>query len=130
MGPPISGFEIELARSITRDCIARNAAFTVWNVDMRALKIAGSALAVLIVAVAALLTIGIPSGFVTSAIQARLERETGYRIVIAGATRLGVWPSLNVTVHDVTVADPKDRDVSDRLTVGSVQADPAWQGLL
>jgi AsmA protein len=97
---------------------------------MRALKIAGSALAVLIVAVAALLTIGIPSGLVTSAIQARLERETGYRIVIAGATRLGVWPSLNVTVHDVTLTDPQDRDVSDRLTVGSVKADIPLQSVL
>jgi AsmA protein len=97
---------------------------------MRALKIAGSTFAVLIVAAAALLTIGIPSGFVTSAIQARLERETGYRIVIAGATRLGVWPSLNVTVHDVTLADPNDRDVSDRLTVGSVRADIPLQSVL
>jgi AsmA protein len=97
---------------------------------MRALKIAGSALAVLIVAVAALLTVGIPSGLVTSAIQGRLERETGYRVAIAGATRLGVWPSLNVTVHDVTVADPNDRDVSDRLTVGSVTADIPLQGVL
>ena len=97
---------------------------------MRALKIAGSTLAVLIVAVAALLAVGIPSGFVTSAIQGRLERETGYRIVIAGATRLGVWPSLKVTAHDVTVADPNDRDASGRLTVDSVTADIPLQGVL
>lgn len=97
---------------------------------MRALKIAGAALAALIAALAVLLMIGIPSGFLTSAIQARLERETGFRIVIAGATRLGVWPSLNVTVHDVTLQDPKDRDLPDRLTVGSVQADIALQSLL
>ncbi|MDB5514477.1 MAG: cell envelope biosis protein AsmA [Tardiphaga sp.] len=97
---------------------------------MRALKIAGAVLAALIVVVAVLLTIGVPSGFVTSAIQARIERETGYRIVIAGATRVGLWPSLNVTVHDVTVVDLKDRDVSDRLTLDSVQADIPLQSLL
>ncbi len=60
---------------------------------MRALKIAGSAIAAVIVIAALLLVIGIPSGFLTSAIQARVERETGYRLTIAGATRIGLWPS-------------------------------------
>jgi AsmA protein len=104
--------------------------FAPWNVEMRALKIAGAALAVLIVAVIALLTIGIPSSLVTSAIQARVERETGYRIAIAGAIRLGVWPSLNVTLRDVSLVDPKDREVSDRLTIDSVQAYFPLQSLL
>ena len=97
---------------------------------MKALKIAGAALAVLIVAAAALLVIGIPSGLVTSAIQARIERETGYRIAIAGATRLGFWPSLNVTVHDVTLSDPADREVSDRLKIGGVEATIPLRSLL
>jgi AsmA protein len=99
---------------------------------MRALKIAGAALAAVIVVVALLLVIGIPSGFMTSAIQARVERETGYRLTIAGATRIGLWPSLNVTLNDVTLQDPKDRDGSGRLTIGSVQADmtlaSVWSG--
>jgi AsmA protein len=129
-GPAISGFENRFAQSIARDCISRDAAFTVWNVDMKALKIASAATAALIAAVAAVLMIGIPSGFVTSAIQARLERETGYRVVIAGATRLGVLPSPSLTVHDVTLGDPKDRDVSDRLSVERIQADIPWQSLL
>jgi AsmA protein len=97
---------------------------------MRALKIAGAVVAALIIVVAVLLTVGIPSSFVTSAIPARIERETGYRIVIAGATRVGVWPSLNVTVHDVTLIDPRDRDVGDRLTVDSVQAEIPLRSLL
>ena len=79
-----------------------------------------------------LLVIGIPSGFLTSAIQDRVERETGYRLTIAGATKIGLWPSLNVTLNDVTLQDPKDRDTSNRLTVGSVQADitlaSVWSG--
>ena len=53
---------------------------------MRALKIAGAAIAAVIVVVAVLLFVGIPSGFLTSAIQDRVERETGYRLTIAGST--------------------------------------------
>jgi AsmA protein len=103
-----------------------------WNIDMRALKIAGAAIAAVVVIAALLLIIGIPSGFLTSAIQDRVERETGYRLTISGATRIGVWPSLNVTLNDVTLQDPKDRDTSNRVTVASVQADitlgSVWSG--
>ena len=99
---------------------------------MRTLRIAGAALAAVIVILALLLIIGIPSGFMTSAIQARVERETGYRLTIAGSTKIGVWPQLNVTLNDVALQDPKDRDGSHRLTIGSVQADmtlgSAWSG--
>src|ERR1700694_5937396 len=95
----------------------------VWNVVMRALKIAGATIAAVIVVAALLLVIGIPSGFLTSEIQARVERETGYRLTIAGATKIGVWPQLNVTLNEVTLENPKDRDTSNRLTIGSVQAD-------
>ena len=90
---------------------------------MRALKIAGAAVAALIAIVALLLVIGIPSGFITSAIQDRVERETGYRLTISGATRIGVWPSLHVTLNDIALQNPRDRDNSDRLTVGRVEAD-------
>jgi AsmA protein len=99
---------------------------------MRALKIAGSAVAAIIVVAALLLVIGIPSGFLTSAIQERVERETGYRLTITGSARIGLWPSLNVTLTDVTLEGPKDRDTSNRLTVGSIQADMTlaslWSG--
>ena len=96
---------------------------------MRALKIAGSAIAAMIVVAALLLIIGVPSGFLTSEIQARVERETGYRLTIAGSSKIGIWPSLNVTLSDVTLQDPKDRDGSNRLTVGSVQADVTLSSL-
>jgi AsmA protein len=99
---------------------------------MRALKIAGVAIAAVIVILALLLVIGIPSGFLTSEIQASVERETGYRLTIAGSTRIGLWPQLNVTLNDVTLENPRDRDTSARLTVGSVQADvtlaSVWAG--
>jgi AsmA protein len=99
---------------------------------MRALKIAGAAVAAVIVVAALLLIIGVPSGFMTSEIQARVERDTGYRLSIAGTTRIGMWPSLNVTMNDVTLQDPKDRDGSNRLTAGSIHADmtlsSVWSG--
>jgi len=96
---------------------------------MRALKIAGAAVAAIIVVAGLVLVIGIPSGFLTSSIQARVERETGYRLMIPGSTKISVWPQLNVTLSDVTLQDPKDRDTSDRLTVGSIQADIKFASL-
>src|SRR6202142_2180110 len=96
---------------------------------MRALKIAGAAVAAIVVIAGLVLVIGIPSEFLTSAIQARVERETGYRLTIAGATRVGVWPSLNVNLHDVTLQDPSNRDSSDRLTIRTVQADVTLSSL-
>jgi AsmA protein len=96
---------------------------------MSALKIAGAAIAALIAIVGLLLVIGIPSGFMTSAIQARVERDTGYRLTISGATRIGVWPSLNLTLNDISLRNPKDRDSNDRLTVGRVEADVTLESL-
>ena len=99
---------------------------------MRVLKIVSAAVAAILVVAALLLIIGIPSGFIASAIQDRVERETGYRLNIAGSTRIGLWPSLNVTMNDVTLEGPKDRDPGNRLTVGSIQADmtlgSVWSG--
>jgi AsmA protein len=96
---------------------------------MRVLKIAGAAVAVILVIAILVSVIGIPSSFLTSAIQARVERETGYRLTIAGSTRLGLWPPLNVTLHDVTLENPRDPDISDRLDVGTIQADIKFASL-
>src|SRR5262245_990002 len=99
---------------------------------MRALKIAGAAIAAVIVVIALLLIIGVPSGFLTSAIQERVERDTGYKLTIHGSTKVGLWPALNVTMKDVTLADPKDRDITNRLTAASIEAEVTlasiWSG--
>jgi AsmA protein len=99
---------------------------------MKALKIAGAVLAAVIIVATLLLIIGIPSGFLTSAIQDRVERQTGYRLTIAGSTSIGLWPSLNVTMNDVTLEGPKGRDATGRLTAGSIKADmtpgSVWSG--
>ena len=99
---------------------------------MKAVKFAGAAVAAVIIVIALLLVIGIPSGFLTSAITARVESATGYRLTIAGTTKISLWPTLNVTLNDLTLQDPKDRSGITRLTVDSVQADmslsSAWSG--
>ena len=99
---------------------------------MRALKIAGAAIAAVIVVIALLLVIGIPSTFLTSTIEARVERETGYKLAINGGAKIGLWPSLNVTLNDIALQDPKDRDINNRLTASRIQADmtlaSVWSG--
>ncbi|MHC2820376.1 AsmA protein [Bradyrhizobium huanghuaihaiense] len=99
---------------------------------MRAVKFAGAAVAAIIIVIALLLVVGIPSGFLTSTIAARVESATGYRLSIDGTTKISLWPTLNVTLNDLTLQDPKDRSGITRLTVDSVQADMSlssvWSG--
>jgi len=99
---------------------------------MRALKVAGAAIAVVIAVIALLLVIGIPSGVLTSTIAARVERDTGYRLTVAGASRISLWPALNLTLNDITLQDPKDRDGTNTITIGRLQAEmplaSAWSG--
>lgn len=99
---------------------------------MRAVKFAGVALAAIIIVIALLLVIGIPSGFLTATIASRVEQATGYRLSIDGTTKISLWPTLNVTLNDLTLADPRDRSGITRLTIDSVQADmslaSAWSG--
>lgn len=96
---------------------------------MRAVKFAGAALAAVIIVIALLLLVGIPSGFLTSAIASRVESATGYRLTIDGTTRISLWPTLNVTLNDLTLADPRDRSGITRLTVDSVQADMSFSSM-
>ena len=99
---------------------------------MKALKIAGVVIAAILVIAAALLVVGIPAGFLTSSIQQRVERETGYHLAVVGSTKLGLWPSLNVTMSDVTLEGPGDQDTGHRLAIGGLQADlrlaSLWSG--
>ncbi|MEH2524030.1 MULTISPECIES: AsmA family protein [unclassified Bradyrhizobium] len=90
---------------------------------MKALKIAGAAIGAVVVVIVLLLVIGIPSSFLTAQIQERVERETGYTLAINGGAKIGLWPSLNITLNDVTLQDPKDRDINHRFTASSIEAD-------
>jgi AsmA protein len=99
---------------------------------MKALKIAGMVIAAIVVIAALLLIVGIPAGFLTSTMAERIERETGYRLTVAGSTRIGLWPQLHVTLYDVTLERPGDPESGNRLTAGHIQADltlgSLWSG--
>jgi AsmA protein len=99
---------------------------------MKGLKILGVAVAAIVVVAALLLVVGVPLGFLTSTIQDRVEHETGYRLTVAGSAKVGLWPSLNITMSDVTLEGPNDRDSGSRFTVSSIQADitlaSLWSG--
>ena len=99
---------------------------------MRALKIIAGIVAAAVIIAALLLLVGVPSGFMTSPIQSRVERETGFKLTIGGSTRIGLWPSPNVTLDDVTLREPGDRDTSAGVSVGRIQANMTlaslWSG--
>ncbi|HZR86774.1 MAG TPA: AsmA family protein [Bradyrhizobium sp.] len=99
---------------------------------MRVLKIAGAALAAILLVIVLLMVVGIPSSFVAATIRDHVERATGYRLTVAGATRISLWPRLNLTLHDITLQDPRDRDGTNRITIGSIEAEmpvsSAWSG--
>jgi AsmA protein len=99
---------------------------------MRVLKFAGAAIAAILVVIVLLLVVGIPSSFVDATIRDHVERATGYHLTIAGTTKISLWPQLNLTLSHITLQDPKNRDGTNRITIGSVQADmplsSAWSG--
>lgn len=90
---------------------------------MRALKIIGAVIGAVVVVIALLLVVGIPSGFLTAQIQERVERETGYQLAVNGGARIGLWPSLNITLNDVTMQNQRDRDINRRFAAASIEAD-------
>ncbi|MBR0794211.1 AsmA family protein [Bradyrhizobium jicamae] len=96
---------------------------------MRALKFAGLAIAAMIVIIVLLAAVGIPSSFLTSAIKQRVERETGYKLAINGGARIRLWPTVNLTLSDVALQDPKEQEVNNRFTASSIQAETTLSSL-
>lgn len=99
---------------------------------MKALKFAGAAIAAVVVIIALLAAIGIPSGVLTSAIAGRVERETGYKLAINGGAKIGLWPTLTIALSDVVLQDPNARDADNRFTADSIEAETTlaslWSG--
>ena len=90
---------------------------------MKALKITGAVIGAVVVVIAVLLAIGIPSSFLTTQIQERVERETGYKLAINGGAKIALWPSLTITLNDITVQHPKDRDINRHFAAASIEAE-------
>jgi AsmA protein len=97
---------------------------------MRALKIAGAVAICLIALGIVLLVTGAPSGFITSLVQDRIERETGYRIAINGKTTIDVWPAFSLVLHNVTLDSPGNAATDAQLAVGDVRAALEFPSLL
>lgn len=97
---------------------------------MKALKILAAILGLLLVALGVALVVGIPGGFVTGAIERRVEAETGYQLDIDGDATIKLWPLTIVTLNDVSLHDPKDRDISERFRAKSIRAEVSLRGLL
>ncbi|MDH2386712.1 AsmA family protein [Bradyrhizobium sp. CER78] len=99
---------------------------------MRALKFAGAAIAAVILIVALIAAVGIPSSFLTSTITERVERETGYKLAINGGARVSLWPTVNLTLSDVVLQDPREREVDNRFAASRVAAEMTlaslWSG--
>ena len=67
---------------------------------MRAVKFAGAAVVAVMMVLALVLVVGIPSGFLTSTIASRIESATGYRVSIGGTTKISLWPTLVALVPE------------------------------
>jgi AsmA protein len=92
------------------------------DIDMKTLKITSVVIVVVAIILVLPLLFGLPVGVFTSAIQERVERETGYRLSIAGSASLSLWPALNAVLTDVTLQDPAERDGTGRLTISRIRA--------
>ena len=101
---------------------SRKARPPIWKADMKALKILSGAIAAIVALTILLLIIGIPAGFLTSTIVDRIAQETGYRVTVGGATKIGLWPSLNVTMSEVTLETPREDNTGNRITIGRIEA--------
>jgi AsmA protein len=96
---------------------------------MRALKFAGAAIAVVIVIIALVAAVGIPSSFLISAITERVERETGYTLSINGGAKIGLWPTATLTLSGVVLQDPREREVNNRFAADRVEAEMTLSSL-
>ncbi|WP_373852304.1 AsmA family protein [Bradyrhizobium sp.] len=96
---------------------------------MRALKFAGAAIAAVIVIIALVAAVGIPSSILTSAITDRVERETGYTLAVNGGARIGLWPTVSLTLRDVVLQDPREREANNRFAADRVEAEMTLSSL-
>lgn len=77
----------------------------------------------LLAVIVLLLTIGFPSGALTSAIEARVSRATGYTVATNGASKVSLFPVFSVTLNDLTLTDPGAPSPDRRITIRSIRAE-------
>jgi AsmA protein len=97
---------------------------------MKTVKIAGAVIAAIVVVAAIVFAVGIPSGMMTSAIQARVERATGYRIEIDGTTRIALWPTFHLTLNDITLDRHAGSEAAERIEIAAARVEMPFANLL
>ncbi len=88
---------------------------------MKARNIAAMLFIALLVAVALVVALGIPAGFLVAAVSDRIEADTGYRIRVTGHSKLTVWPALAFVARDIAVRGVGDVHPADPFTAQSLQ---------
>ncbi|MGB3045338.1 MAG: AsmA family protein [Xanthobacteraceae bacterium] len=97
---------------------------------MKIVKLAGAVIAAVVLVAVIVLAVGIPSGMMTSAIQARVERATGYRIEIDGTTRIALWPTFHVTLNDITLDRHAGTGDAERIEIAQARVEMPFGSLL
>jgi AsmA protein len=97
---------------------------------MKALKILGAVLGLLIVAIGVTFAVGIPGGFITGTIEDQVEKQTGLQLDINGGATIKLWPLTVATLSDVALYDPKDKEVPERFRAESIRAELSLRSLL
>lgn len=92
-------------------------------------RIAAIVLGAVLAGAALLAVTGIPAGFLVGLLKDRIETETGYRLRIAGATRIGLWPSPTVSFGDIGVLDPRQDGRDELFAAQSLSIGLRWQPL-
>ncbi|NWG25661.1 MAG: AsmA family protein [Pseudorhodoplanes sp.] len=93
-------------------------------------RIAALALAAVLLGAGALAVAGIPAGFLVEAFKGRIESETGYRLRVSGAARIGLWPNPALSLSDIGVLDPRSGSREELFAAQSVEAGMALAPLL
>jgi len=88
---------------------------------MKTLKIAATAIVVVLVTALLALVLGVPAGPVVDALQNRVEADTGYRLRIVGNSTVAFWPSPILTIRDISLFDANDADSLGKLTAESMR---------
>src|SRR5262249_17792859 len=91
------------------------------DIAMTARKIAAIVFIAVLVAVALVFALGIPAGFLIAAVSDRVEANTGYRLRVAGHSKLTFWPAVTFLARDIKVRNARDAGSSDQFTAQSLQ---------
>jgi uncharacterized protein involved in outer membrane biogenesis len=92
-------------------------------------RVVAVVLTLIVVAVGALVVVGIPTQPLVAAVNRQLE-PVGYRMRIDGPAKISLWPALDFVAQDVAFTDAKGPAGKDRVTAESVRIGVSIKDLL